>query len=73
MLARYGVQPGHVAKALLNVRGGSKGLTQSAFLIREQTNCKREDASAAAVVQAYNKVHRGRAALPSWFALKDAA
>lgn len=73
VLTRYGVQPANIAKALLSVRGGSKGLTQAAYLIREQFGCDRRDASAAAVVQAYNKVHRGKNALPSWFAVKDAA
>ena len=73
VLARYGVEPAAMARALLGVRGGTKGLLQSANRIREATGCTRNDSFAAAMVEAYNRAHRGRGRLANWFASDEAA
>ena len=73
VLARYGVEPAAMVRALLGVRGGTKGLLQSANRIREATGCTRNDSFAAAMVEAYNRAHRGRGRLANWFASDEAA
>lgn len=73
VLARYGVEPADVTRALLSLRGGSKGLIQNASRLREVFGSKVNDATAAAIVELLNKSRRGSKRLPSWFATADAA
>lgn len=72
VIARYAVKPVEMVKALLTVRAGSKGLIQQAARIRERTGVDRNNATAAALVEIYNKQHRGRARLTNWFATDEA-
>lgn len=73
VLARYGVEPADVTKALLSLRGGSKGLVQRANMMRESMGCTITDATAGAIVELLNKTRRGAKRLPPWFATSAAA
>ena len=71
VLARYEVAEGPLTMALLNLPRGSKGLSQQAATNREAFGCSIIEATAAAIVDAYNKGKRGKAKLPSWWHVSE--
>ena len=73
VLARYKVDEAPLTKALLSTPRGSKGLAQQAALNREAFGCSIVEATAAAIVDAYNKGKRGKAKLPSWWHVSEEA
>lgn len=73
VLARYGCAEAELATALLGIRGGSKGLAQRAFLVRDQFGCSVTDATCYVIVETFNKGRRANKRLVSWFRDEAAA
>lgn len=73
VLARYGCSEAELIAALLGIRGGSKGLAQRAFMIRDQFGCSVTDATSYVIVDAFNRGKRANKRLVSWFREEQAA
>ena len=75
VLARYPlIETDRLVLALANHRNGPKGVIQRAALIKASMGePTRNECTAAAFVEAYNKGRRGRAVLSSWWSHMEAA
>lgn len=73
VIARYNLTDLDLVAALIKIPRGSKGLAQQAALNRQTFGCTIVEATAAALVDAYNKGKRGRAKVPSWWTAGEEA